>query len=145
MKWSEFEKIREAHNAQKREAQPIEKKHYSYPESQIQRQCVKWFRLQYPTYNKLLFHIPNERKILQHQGARMNDEGRVSGVADLFLLIPSDGFHALFIEVKSAKGRQNGNQKAWQKEVERFNYKYLVIRSLQEFQNAVNEYLHRLV
>lgn len=138
--------LNEQAQAKSESAKPTkQRKPYAYTESGIQQACVRWFRLQYPIFDKLLFHIPNERLVTAHQGKRMNDEGRVSGVADLFLLVPSNEYHALLIEVKTEKGRQNPNQKEWQKAVERMSYKYVIIRSLSEFQTQIKEYLRPTV
>lgn len=55
-------------------------------ESNIQRQCVKWFRIQYPHYTKLLFAVGNGGARSKTEAAIMNGEGVTAGVADLILL-----------------------------------------------------------
>ena len=57
-------------------------------ESQIQHDCLVWFRLQYPKLARMLFAVPNGGKRDAKTGARMKYEGAVRGVADLILLIP---------------------------------------------------------
>lgn len=71
----------------------------------------------------------------------MKAEGTVSGVADLILLIPNNGYHSLCIEMKQGKGRQSENQREWQKDAERFGNKYVVCNSLEGFMETVNAYL----
>jgi len=48
-------------------------------ESQIQKDCVTWFRLQYPKIGRLLFAVPNggeERKgSRDYEGRRSNGRG----------------------------------------------------------------------
>jgi hypothetical protein len=73
----------------------------------------------------------------------MKAEGVTAGVADLLLLVPSQGYHALAIEMKTEKGRQSPDQKQWQKTVERQGYRYAVCRSLDDFMATVNAYLHQ--
>ena len=49
--------------------------------------------------------------------------------------------HGLCIEMKTDSGRQNDNQKKWQKKVEGQDYKYIVCRSFDEFRTEVCRYL----
>lgn len=110
-------------------------------ESQIQHNCLSWFRLQYPSLSLLLFAVPNGGRRDKVTGARMKYEGVVRGTADLILLIPKKGFASLCIEMKTPKGVQSEQQKEWQKAAESYRNKYVVCRSLEEFMNEVNSYL----
>lgn len=112
-------------------------------EHRIQVACVRWFAYQYPQYEGLLFSVPNGGHRDKVTGAMMKAEGVVAGVADLILLVPSKGYHALCIEMKTEKGRQSPEQKAWQKKVEAQGYKYAVCRSLDDFIATINDYLHQ--
>lgn len=67
-------------------------------------------------------------------------EGIVRGVADLLFLYPSQGYHGLCIEMKTAKGRQSDYQKQWQTAVESVGYKYVVCRSQDEFRQIIKDY-----
>ena len=110
-------------------------------ESQIQHDCVRWFRLQYPSLALMLFAVPNGGKRDEKTGARMKYEGAISGVSDLILLIPKKGYASLCIEMKKPEGKQSKNQRKWQREAEKYRNKYAVCHSLQEFMNEVNSYL----
>ena len=112
-------------------------------ESRLQMACVKWFRMQYPQHRKLLFSVPNGGFRNISTAKRMKLEGVVAGVSDLILLIPSHDFHGLCIEMKTPKGRQTDHQKAWQTHVEQHGYIYALARSVEEFQNIVNDYLNQ--
>lgn len=112
-------------------------------EHRIQCACVRWFAYQYQQYEGLLFSVPNGGHRDKVTGAMMKAEGVVAGVADLILLVPSKGYHALCIEMKTEKGRQSPEQKAWQKKAEAHGYKYAVCRSLDDFMETVNTYLHQ--
>ena len=111
-------------------------------EHNIQVSCVQWFRYAHSSLSPLLFAVPNggQRNVIV--AAKLKAEGVLAGVSDLLLLVPNNDYHALCIEMKSAKGRQTENQKAWQKEVEKQGYKYAVCRSLDEFMNIINNYLN---
>ena len=110
-------------------------------EHRIQVSCVKWFRMQNPSLKGNLVAIPNGgcRDVIT--GKRLKDEGVVAGVADLMLLVASHGYHALFIEMKTEKGRQSPSQVEFQKNVEQYGYKYVVCRSLDDFMQTINDYL----
>ena len=56
-------------------------------ESQLQSECVRWFRYQYPEFKNVLFAIPNGGKRNISTAKRLKSEGVVPGVADLFLAV----------------------------------------------------------
>lgn len=117
------------------------RKHHNDEEHRIQVACVRWFRAQYRDLANLLFAIPNGGRRDKATAARLKDEGVVAGVADLALLLPSKGCHGLFIEMKTAKGRQSESQKQWQRLVVSQRYKYVVCRSLSDFKAEVENYM----
>lgn len=100
-------------------------------EHQIQAQIIRYWNENYPKYRKALFHVNNKAKD-SLEGARMKTMGVVSGVSDLILLAPN-GITYL-IELKDQTGRQSDHQKAFQQQAESLGHKYVVIRSLSEFQ-----------
>lgn len=110
-------------------------------ESIIQQNCVRWFRLQYPKLARLLFAVPNGGARRPIEGAIMKAEGTLAGVSDLLLLYPSKGFHALCIEMKTEKGRQQPSQKLFQAAVEEMGYKYVICRSFEGFADEIRGYL----
>lgn len=122
-------------------------------EENLQAACVKWFRIQYPQYDGLLFHVPNGGRRNLKEAARLKAEGVTPGVADLLLLVPQwyttwrgyEGclYAGLCIEMKTPKGRQSPEQKEWQYKVEGMGYKYAVCHSLDEFMDTINNYLNR--
>ena len=113
-------------------------------ESNLQQGCFAWFNLQYPQYYGLLFAIPNggHRHIVT--ALRIRAEGAISGVADLILLVPTNKYHGLCIEMKYGKGKQSQNQKEWQTKVEKQGYKYSVCNSLDSFVKEINTYLYAI-
>lgn len=110
-------------------------------ESKIQQACIRWFRLQYPQLQLLLFAVPNGGNRDAITGAIMKREGVVRGVADLILLVPCKGYASLCIEMKKPKGKQSESQIMWQKEAERARNKYVVCKSLDDFMSVIGEYL----
>ena len=110
-------------------------------EDSIQIACVKWFSLQYPKLALCLHHSPNGGKRNVREAARFKEMGTRPGFPDLFLMYPSNGFHGLFVEMKSPKGVQQHSQKRWQKMAEALGYKYALCRSLEEFRALILSYL----
>lgn len=110
-------------------------------ESRIQQGCVRWFRYQYPNLSRLLLAVPNGGRRDKVTASILKAEGVVAGVSDLILLIPSQGYHALCIEMKTAHGRQSPEQKEWQQAVTDAGYKYIVCRNVDDFIESVNTYI----
>ena len=112
-----------------------------HEESDIQQLCVRWFRLQYPKYARLLFAVPNGGSRNLIEAARMKAEGVTAGVADLILLVPSGEYSSLCIEMKTAKGRKRDTQKDWEEAATSVGNKYVICRSLDDFQTEINNYI----
>lgn len=111
-------------------------------ESDLQISCVRWFRLQYPSLSSVLFAVPNGGQRSLRTAQILKAEGALAGVADLILLTPRGSYGALCIEMKHGRGKQSDHQRAWQAQAERAGNKYVVARSLEEFQQAIMEYLN---
>lgn len=125
----------------------IQKKPRKNEESKIQQSCIRWFSLQFPKLDKLLFAIPNGGKRSAITASILKSEGVKSGVADIFLSIPKITYsdfkrkNGLFIEMKAEKGRQSKEQIEFQKAVEAQGYQYTICRSVDEFIKTINDYL----
>lgn len=114
---------------------------YKDEEHRLQVACVRWFRMQYSGYGNLLFAVPNGGLRNKSTAARLKAEGVVAGVADLVLLLPNQQYHAMCIELKTPKGRQQDTQKQWQQSVVRYGYCYVICHSLDEFVKDIKEYI----
>ena len=121
-------------------AKPREK-FIAQSEADIQKTCVNWFRLQYPSLSFMLFAVPNGELRNIVVATKLKRQGVLRGVADLILLIPKKGFASLCIEMKTPMGKQREEQIEWQREAEKYRNKYVICRSLQDFMNEVNSYL----
>jgi hypothetical protein len=64
-------------------------------------------------------------------------------VADLILFVKRGEWGALCVEMKTKKGSQSAEQKAWQKAVETEGYLYKVCRNIDEFIATISEYLSK--
>jgi len=108
-------------------------------ESKLQQECLKWFKYQYPRY--VIFSIPNGGARNKREAAILKGEGVLSGVSDVFLMYENGKHNGLFIEFKIAKGRQTESQKWFEQKAKEFFYEYKVVRSFDEFQAVINEYI----
>ena len=112
-------------------------------EHNLQCACVNWFRYRYPKLALRLVAVPNGGQRNLVVASKLKREGVTAGVADLVLFAKRGGYGALLLELKTKSGRQSPSQKRWQCDVERDGeYLYRVIRSTDEFIDAVNSYLN---
>jgi hypothetical protein len=103
---------------------------------------VKWFRLQYPLMAKCLFAIPNGGARHIGTAIKLKDEGVTAGVADLFLMIPSNGKHGLFLEMKKEKGAKiQQNQLEFLSLAESMGYGAEVAYGFEEGVEKIKKYL----
>lgn len=106
-------------------------------EDVLQKNCVKWFALQYPKLKGLLFHVPNGGYRSPREGKKFKLMGVVAGVPDLLLLYHSRLFA---IELKAKKGRLSDSQKLlhpiWNDHLVKYVY---IVRSLKEFQDVIKD------
>jgi len=105
------------------------------PEYTLQAACVKLFKLLKPQEEGRLFlNLNNPRS--RTNGHFLKGIGLTAGVADMTYLSDNG---AIFLEFKAEKGKQSLSQKWWQGVVEAVDYKYVVIRSLEDFQRVLDE------
>lgn len=79
----------------------------------------------------------NVGKILTAQNTYF-DTGLPEGFSDLLIFLR--GGITIFCEVKTRTGRQREAQKRFEKEMTEFGFKYVVCRSLQDFQSFIQNY-----
>lgn len=91
---------------------------------------------------ELLFHIANEGKRSYANGAAMKQAGLRRGVPDLFLPVPREDKHGLFIELKRTKGsRVSADQLAWIDSLRQQNYQAEICYGWLEAVKAIEQYL----
>jgi hypothetical protein len=109
-----------------------------HEESKIQKECVRWFKMQHAT--KLICAIPNGGKRGVVEASIMKAEGVLAGMPDLFIAEPSKGYHGMFVEMKTKTGKLTTNQQIVHDHLFLNDYHVVVCRSIDEFMKLVNEY-----
>lgn len=110
------------------------------PEFKIQSEIVKWYNnnfcLKHHEPRGIIFSVPNElagsNKIAT---ARAKTTGLMSGVSDLVIIKP-DG-ELVFTECKNETGKQTPAQKDFENTVTALGFRYIVVRSLDEFKSLI--------
>lgn len=89
-----------------------------------------------------LFHIPNGGSRHPAEAARLKREGVRKGTPDLFLTIPSGGYHGLFIELKRVKGgRITDEQVKFLQYAKSLHYAAFCCRGAEKAKQLILEYL----
>lgn len=109
-------------------------------EDDLQRQCISWFKWQYPAYAKRIFHPANGGSRNVIEATKLKAMGVLPGVSDVIITIPRKGYGGLFCELKVGKNGLSEHQQGFIKEHEQ-DYSCHVVRGLDEFITVVNNYL----
>lgn len=113
----------------------------NYQEHYLQQSCFNWLRATYPTIGNLAYAVPNGQHRTAAQAAVLKSEGMTKGVSDICIDIPSHEYHSLRIEMKTDKGKQTIEQEEYELRCKAVGIKYVVVRSRDEFEAAVNEHM----
>ena len=117
-----------------------------HEESNMQQRCVEWFKYTQPRV--LIASFPNGVFIggtpiqRARRWNRLKAEGAAPGMPDLMVCKARDPYHALFIEMKTEKGKLSFLQKTIHAQLINAGYCVKVCRSFEEFTNTINNYLH---
>lgn len=88
-----------------------------------------------------IFAVPMGGKRDAITGARMKAEGARAGVPDVFVAVPAQGCHGLFLEFKIEGGRLSEKQKLWKERLHDQGYGVSVVYSYEEALNVLAAYL----
>lgn len=111
------------------------------PESLEQISVMEYLRYKYPQAEKVTFHVANERKQNKIWGLVMSHMGLKAGIPDIMMPIARKGYHGLFIEMKSKKGRLSDNQIRMIELLANQNYLVKVAYGCEQAIKAINSYL----
>lgn len=104
--------------------------------------CYQWFKYAHPDLLLALFHVPNEQKASVQYQSKLNQMGRLKGVADMILLHPINGMpYALFELKRRDGGSLSKEQKAFLNHHAEKGAFICVCYGFEQFKLAVSEYL----
>ncbi len=111
--------------------------------SEHQEQCllIDWYRMQYKQYKYHLFSIPNGEYRHIATAVKLKRSGVLAGVSDLFLMIPKNGYHGMWIEMKAKTGSVSDKQKEFMAAASSMNYLAVVCYGFDEAKKEITKYL----
>jgi hypothetical protein len=89
----------------------------------------------------LIIKIDNEGKTSWSLGARKKREGKVKGASDYFIAIPQNASHGLWLEIKTERGRESPEQKAFGLARLARGYAYRCVYGIDEAMQVFSEYV----
>jgi len=109
-------------------------------EFNIQQEIVVWFRnnhcLKRNNPRNIIFSVPNEAA---YKNKSFIQTGLMVGVSDLIVVVKEK---TIFIEVKTATGKQSPKQIEFEDTIKNLYLNYYVVRSLDQFKTIINTYLN---
>lgn len=113
-------------------------------EDQEQAWLIQWTKRHGPDDSRRLLAIPNGGHRSHSQGALLKLTGVTPGVPDLFLPVPRNGRHGLWIEMKSTdpKARPSKEQKEWLSYLAEQGYATALCRGFEQARDAILDYLN---
>ncbi len=105
-----------------------------------QVKVVQHFRAFYPEI--IIAAIPNGGDRTASERVRLHSEGVLAGMPDLCVLEAKNGFHALFVEMKTKAGVVSAKQSAVGLQLNAKGYRSVVARSAAEAIKTIEEYLN---
>lgn len=95
-----------------------------------------------PIYDKLIFHVANQRQTSYQEGRKLKRMGVKKGVSDIICLIAKEPYHGLMIELKSPSGKLSKDQMLFRDAVTEQNYLYKQANSFNEAKEILVQYLN---
>lgn len=107
-------------------------------EHQIQTVAVTWLRIKFPRL--IIYAVPNGGFRNPREAVKLKAEGVLAGVPDLHIPHARNGYHSLYVEVKSAEGVVSKKQKEIHKQLRETDNMVVVCRTVLQIKRAVVDY-----
>jgi len=114
----------------------------NHQEHNEQAALFKWAAMQsiaYPELNQM-HAIPNAIRCSPRQGKWLKDEGKKSGVWDIFLPAPRGPYSGMYVEMKYGKNKLSAEQEKFREALKKW-YRFALCYSWIEAKIAIIDYL----
>lgn len=101
----------------------------------------QWLKLKHPSQYAVTYATPNAGKRTPRQGAYMKAEGLKAGVPDICMAVASGGYHGLYIEYKTAKGKPSESQLEWMGNLTANGYQAKICYGLDDAMKTISDYI----
>lgn len=95
-----------------------------------------------PNGSKLPYTRTQQGKVWSGQRWKLVKEGMKSGVPDLFLAWPMQGYSGMFIEMKYGKNKPSDEQLNWIARLDNAGYHVVVCYSFEEAKEKILDYIN---
>ncbi len=89
----------------------------------------------------MLFHIPNGGRRDQIEAKHLKDQGVKKGVPDICLPVARRGYNAMYIELKTERGRPTIEQKWWGERLQTVGNFWTVCHGWEDATQIISWYL----
>lgn len=107
-------------------------------EDQIQAEIYQWYNNTFCLASHdpqcIIFSVPNGGTRNIKEALLLKATGVVAGVSDLIVIKQNE---IIFVEVKTDIGNQSKQQKDFQRKVQKLGFKYILVRSLEDFKKQI--------
>lgn len=107
----------------------------------LQINLINWFKNEWPKFKDDIHHFANERRCSYHEGKILKRMGVTKGISDIHLGIPLNGFHGLWMELKTESGILSEEQKEFIKRKNQMGYFAIAVWGLDVAKEVIKTYL----
>ena len=111
----------------------------------IQKTYFEWLKKKNPKVYSLAFAIPNGGQRHVVVASKLKAEGVKAGVPDIFIAVPRKGFHGLFMEAKTEKGKPTKSQLEWMDRLAGQGYMVALCKGLDALIDTTESYFEEKV
>mgnify|MGYP001565884127 FL=1 len=109
------------------------------PESTIQIQLSRWFKVQYP--NILFTASAGGMRTSIGVAKKMKAMGYSKGTPDIMIFYPTKNYHGCLLELKTESGIASNEQKEWIKTLAQLGYYAKICYGYDDTEKTISEYM----
>ena len=102
---------------------------------------INWFKYNFPQYKEDIAHVANQRTCSPMEGRLLKKLGVQKGFSDIFIAIPKNGYHGLFLELKVGKNKPTKEQQEFLDRKIELGYAAVCVWGWEAARDFIVEYL----